>query len=184
LGGIHHRFKRGYKNVINEAKRLEAEGTNTPLAIETSGHAAFKENYFLDDGAYLVAKVLIKMANLKAEENSKIGDLISDLKEAEIKEEYRMTIQLDDFKEYGQRILTDLKEYIKKIEGWELAPKNYQGVRVNCGDNDWFLLRMSLHDPVLVSNLECDQKESLNFILNKIKEFLSNYKKLKINSLN
>jgi len=184
LGGIHHRFKRGYKNVINEAKRLEAEGVNTPLAIETSGHAAFKENYFLDDGAYLVAKVLIKMANLKAEENSKIGDLISDLKEAEIKEEYRMTIQLDDFKEYGQRILTDLKEYIKKIEGWELAPKNYQGVRVNCGDNDWFLLRMSLHDPVLVLNLECDQKESLNFILNKIKEFLSNYKKLEINSLN
>ncbi|HCX64077.1 MAG TPA: phosphomannomutase/phosphoglucomutase, partial [Eubacteriaceae bacterium] len=60
LGGTHHRFKRGYKNVINEAKRLEAEGVNAPLAIETSGHAAFKENYFLDDGAYLIAKILIK----------------------------------------------------------------------------------------------------------------------------
>ncbi|MFP4371606.1 MAG: phosphomannomutase/phosphoglucomutase [Halanaerobium sp.] len=184
LGGVHHRFKRGYKNVINEAKRLEAEGINAPLAIETSGHAAFKENYFLDDGAYLVAKVLVKMANLKAEENKKIGDLISDLEEAEIKKEYRMTIELDDFKDYGQQILADLKEFIKKIEGWELAPKNYQGVRVNCGDNDWFLLRMSLHDPVLVLNLECDQEESLNFILNKIKEFLSNYEKLKMDSLN
>ncbi|MFW5961710.1 MAG: phosphomannomutase/phosphoglucomutase, partial [bacterium] len=184
LGGVHHRFKRGYKNVINEAKRLEAEGINAPLAIETSGHAAFKENYFLDDGAYLVAKVLVKMANLKAEENKKIGDLISDLKEAEIKKEYRMTIELDDFKDYGQQILADLKEFIKKIEGWELAPKNYQGVRVNCGDNDWFLLRMSLHDPVLVLNLECDQQESLNFILNKIKEFLSNYEKLETYSLN
>ena len=26
-----------------------------------------KENYFLDDGAYLIAKILIKIAKLKAE---------------------------------------------------------------------------------------------------------------------
>ena len=30
LGGRHHRFKRGYKNVINEALRLNAEGVNCP----------------------------------------------------------------------------------------------------------------------------------------------------------
>ena len=51
LGGVHCRFKRGYKNVINEAQRLCASGVNAPLAIETSGHAALKDNYFLDDGA-------------------------------------------------------------------------------------------------------------------------------------
>jgi phosphomannomutase len=184
LGGVHHRFKRGYKNVINEAKRLEAEAINAPLAIETSGHAAFKENYFLDDGAYLVAKVLVKMANLRADEGRKIGDLISDLKEAEIKEEYRMTIKLDDFKEYGQKILADLKEYIQEIDEWEVAPKNYQGLRINCGGNDWFLMRLSLHDPVVVLNIECDQEDSLDFILNKIKEFLSNYNKLELGALN
>lgn len=183
LGGVHHRFKRGYKNVINEAKRLESEGTNAPLAIETSGHAAFKENYFLDDGAYLVAKILIKMANLKAEENQKIGSLIAELKEAEIKEEYRMTIALDDFKDYGQEILADLKEYIKDIEGWQIAPKNYQGVRVNCGGNDWFLMRMSLHDPVVVLNVECDKEKSLNNILEKIRDFLSSYNKLDLTAL-
>ena len=33
---------------------------DSQLAIETSGHAAFKENFFLDDGAYLAAKVVIK----------------------------------------------------------------------------------------------------------------------------
>ena len=37
LGLRHHRFKRGYKNVINESKRLNAEGIVSPLAIETSG---------------------------------------------------------------------------------------------------------------------------------------------------
>ncbi len=184
LGGVHHRFKRGYKNVINEAKRLESEGITAPLAIETSGHAAFKENYFLDDGAYLVAKVLIKMANLKTEADQKIGELISELTEAEIKEEYRMTIQLDDFKDYGQQILADLKDFIKDIDGWEVAPKNYQGVRVNCGDNDWFLMRLSLHDPVIVLNVECDRQESLNYILKKIKEFLSSYDKLELDVFN
>jgi len=64
-GGRHHRFKRGYKNVIDEGIRLNKEGTECHLAIETSGHGAVKENYFLDDGAYLVVKILIKMAKMK-----------------------------------------------------------------------------------------------------------------------
>ena len=58
LGGTHRRFKRGYKNVIDESIRLCREGVNSPLAIETSGHAAFRENYFLDDGAYLIVKII------------------------------------------------------------------------------------------------------------------------------
>ena len=52
LNGVHHRFRRGYKNVINESLRLNELGTESWLAIETSGHGAMKENYFLDDGAY------------------------------------------------------------------------------------------------------------------------------------
>jgi phosphomannomutase len=123
------------------------------------------------------------MANLKAENNKMIGELISDLEEAQIKKEYRMTIDLEDFKDYGQRILNDLEEFVKLKEGWQITPKNYQGVRVNCGDNDWFLLRMSLHDPVLVLNLECDEQQSLDNILNNIRGFLNNYGKLKIDIL-
>ena len=67
LGLLHHRFRRGYRNVINEAIRLNREGTDCQLAIETSGHAAYKENYFLDDGAYLAAKIVIKAAKLHSE---------------------------------------------------------------------------------------------------------------------
>jgi phosphomannomutase len=37
LKGVHHRFKRGYKNVINESIRLNQEGQDSWLAIETSG---------------------------------------------------------------------------------------------------------------------------------------------------
>jgi len=183
LGGIHHRFKRGYKNVINEAKRLEAEGVSVPLAIETSGHAAFRENYFLDDGAYLVAKVLVKLANLRAENGGDLAELISELEEAEFKKEYRMTIELDDFKNYGSTIIKNLENFIPVKEGWEPAPKNYQGLRVNCGGKDWFLLRKSLHDPVLVLNVESDKEESLQKILAELKDFLSQYEHLNLESL-
>ena len=88
-GGVHHRFKRGYKNVINEAVRLNAEGKYCPLAIETSGHAALKENYFLDDGAYLVTRLLVKMAKLKGE-GKKLRDLIADLELPVESDEIRM----------------------------------------------------------------------------------------------
>lgn len=55
----------GYRNVINKALELNRLGKDTQLAIETSGHAAFKENYFLDDGAYVIAKILMLLPELK-----------------------------------------------------------------------------------------------------------------------
>lgn len=63
-GGKHHRFKRGYKNVIDEGLRLNKMGEECWLAIETSGHCALRENFFLDDGAFLVAKLIIQAARL------------------------------------------------------------------------------------------------------------------------
>ena len=42
LGLKHLRFKRGYKNVINKSMELNAAGIDSQLAIETSGHAAYK----------------------------------------------------------------------------------------------------------------------------------------------
>ena len=51
------RFKRGYKNVIGKGVELNARGEDCQLMMETSGHGALKENFFLDDGAYLAVKV-------------------------------------------------------------------------------------------------------------------------------
>ena len=42
LGGVILPFKRGYKNVIDKQIELNNSGVNCPLAIETSGHAAFR----------------------------------------------------------------------------------------------------------------------------------------------
>lgn len=180
LGGIHHRFKRGYKNVINEGKRFNAQGNECYLAIETSGHAALKENYFLDDGAYLVSKIIIKMARLNSE-GKNIHSLIEKLKVPVEGLEYRIKIKSDDFQEIGKSVLHDLEDYIGKINGWNIVPNNYEGIRVNCdklnGDG-WFLLRKSLHEPVLVLNVESDLNGGIRTIVNKLKPFLINYKEL------
>lgn len=177
LGGVHHRFKRGYKNVINEAKHLNIEGKECHLAIETSGHAALKENYFLDDGAYLIAKVLIKMAKLR-KEGKEISYLINDLKEPKESSDIRLKIKTEDFRAYGEKIISELRECIKDLPGWSIEPVNYEGIRVNCdkanGDG-WFLLRLSLHEPVLPLNIESDSEGGINIILDRLKSFLQEY---------
>jgi phosphomannomutase len=90
-GGVHHRFKRGYKNVIDEAIRINQSGRDCQLAIETSGHGALKENYFLDDGAYLISKLLIKMAQL-IKEGRTLFSLIDSLAERAESTEVRMNL--------------------------------------------------------------------------------------------
>lgn len=185
LGGIHHRFKRGYKNVINEAIRLNREGVETQLAIETSGHGALKENYFLDDGAYLVAKILIKMAKLHLE-GINIGSLIEALKEPLESREFRLKINTDDFKFYGETVLANLKEYAALEQSWRVEPKNYEGIRVSFDENHgdgWFLLRMSLHDPLLPLNIESNAPEGVKMIANALLPFLRKYPLLNIESI-
>lgn len=156
LGGIHHRFKRGYKNVINESIRLNQSGQESWLAIETSGHGAMKENYFLDDGAYLISKLLVELAKSKMAGRN-ITDLIANLTEPEESEEYRIKIQADDFKAHGNRVISQLETFAAQQPDWQMVPNNYEGIRIACNataEKGWFLLRLSLHDPVLPLNIE------------------------------
>lgn len=185
LGGIHHRFKRGYKNVINEAIRLNREGRPSHLAIETSGHGALQENYFLDDGAYLIAKILIKAARLKRE-GTTIDTLLSHLKEPLETKEFRMNLLTSDFKTYGQKIIDDLVSYAQETSGWIPAPDNYEGIRVSFDEdhgNGWFLLRLSLHDPLMPLNIESNMQGGIQCIAGKLLEFLAAYPQLDISPL-
>ncbi len=184
-GGIHHRFKRGYRNVINESIRLNNLGQDSQLAIETSGHGALKENYFLDDGAYLVTKLLIELARCR-KEGYTLESLIASLEEPAESVEFRMNIKLDDFKSYGQQVIDDLTAYAKEQSGWSLAPSNFEGVRVNMdkehGDG-WFLLRLSLHDPLLPLNIESNAQGGAKIIALELARFISVYDKLDSTSL-
>ncbi len=175
LGGKHRRFKRGYRNVINEAVRLNKEGVSCPLAIETSGHAAMKENYFLDDGAYLVTKIIIKSAQLRAQGKT-LEDLLAPLKEPAEAVELRFPIRPEDFRKAGEGIIAGLADYAAKQPGWAIAPDNFEGVRVSLdrahGDG-WFLLRLSVHDPIMPLNVESDSKGGVRTILTELSGFLN-----------
>ncbi len=185
LGGKHIRFKRGYKNVIDEAIRRTNLGENTPLAIETSGHAAFKENYYLDDGAYLVTKIIIKAAVLR-KENKKIGDCISSLKKPFEEKELRFNITEENFREIGEKLIEDIKAIAEKDEEMILAPDNHEGVRVSFKDekrNGWFLLRLSVHDPVMPFNTESDSLDGCIEICKTFYEIVKDVKGVDFTSL-
>lgn len=184
-GGVHHRFKRGYRNVINESIRLNTEGKDSQLAIETSGHGALKENYFLDDGAYLVTKLLVELARGK-KHGYTLESLISELKEPAESVEFRMNILLDDFKPYGLDVIEKLTAYAGTQDGWTVAPSNYEGIRVNLDKhhgNGWFLLRMSLHDPLLPLNIESDEVGGAKKIATELASFIKGFDKLDATSL-
>ncbi|MCQ2547629.1 MAG: phosphomannomutase/phosphoglucomutase [Clostridia bacterium] len=176
LGLKHLRFKRGYRNVINKSIELNENGTDSQLAIETSGHGAYKENYFLDDGAYLATKIVIKAAQL-AKQGQGIDCLIAPLKEPADAMEKRYPISCQDFSALGDKVLLEIKDWAQGIDGAELCEPNYEGVRINFNRDSlkgWCLLRKSLHDPILALNVECSVG-SCQDILALIDGFLQRY---------
>ncbi len=160
--------------MINEALRLNSEGVNCPLAIETSGHAALRENYFLDDGAYLVTKMIIKMAQLRAQGRT-LESLLEPLAEPAEAAELRFPILEENFRECGNRIISDLETYAKQQPGWQIAPDNREGIRISFGKENgdgWFLLRLSVHDPLMPLNLESDAAGGNKRIASQLYTFL------------
>jgi phosphomannomutase len=174
LGGTHHRFKRGYKNVINESIRLNKDDKESWVAIETSGHAAMKENHFLDDGAYLVSKLLIELAKSRLA-GKFLTDLIANLQEPVESTELRIKITTDNFQACGNEVIDRMQTFATSQSDWQIVPNNYEGVRVACTsevESGWFLLRLSLHDPVIPVNIESNVAGGVDRIKQRMLSFL------------
>ncbi len=177
LGARHYRYRRGYKNVINKAIELCNNGINCPLAIETSGHAALKENYFLDDGAYLVTKIVIELA--KGRDFTKI---LEPLEMPAEEREYRLGIKAENFREYGEAVIEKLTEFSEARGDFKVADDNREGVRVST-PNGWFLLRVSVHDPVMPMNFESNISGGIDKDVSEILPFLKQFSLLDISTL-
>ena len=177
LGLKHLRFKRGYRNVIRKAQELTAEGEDAFLAIETSGHAAYSDNYYLDDGAYLAALITKAAAALK-KEGKTIDSLIEKLDSPAESIEVRYQITAEDFAAVGTEVLDAMKNWAESTDGLSLEEPNYEGVRINYEipeGKGWFLLRKSLHDPVLPLNIESDTEGATDAIKAVIENFLGQF---------
>ena len=169
----HLRYMRGYKNVINECIRRNEAGEVSPLAIETSGHGALSENYYLDDGAYLAVKLIIAAAKARAEGRT-LADLITNLRyPAEAREIRIKIIGVDDVRAYGQEVLAAFEERAK-AKGLTIASPSYEGVRI-VFDGGWALLRMSLHDPNMPLNIEADAAGGADAIERAVKELIAGF---------
>lgn len=185
LGLKHLRFKRGYRNVINKAIDLAKEGEDAFLAIETSGHAAYADNYYLDDGAYLACLIVAAAAILK-KEGKDIESLIDALQTPTEARELRFAIQGDDFVQTGTAVLDGMPEWVTATDGFSLEEPNYEGVRVNFDLPDakgWFLLRKSLHDPVLPLNIESTNEGGISAVLPMIRSYLEQFEDVDLSVL-
>ncbi|MFH0402149.1 phosphomannomutase/phosphoglucomutase [Streptococcus sp. A23] len=175
LGGKQIRYISGYRNVINRAIAANQAGVDCQLAIETSGHAAFKENYFLDDGTYVAAKILMLLPQLQKDGKS-LDDLIAQLKQPLETQEVRFKLEVEDYRALGEQVIADLQA--TSIASFIFNPENEEGVRFDVTDpygDGWFLLRMSLHEPLLVLQIENDQSGYMLSILKRLSEFLDGY---------
>ena len=185
LGGHHIRFKRGYKNVIDEAERRQSLGENAPLAIETSGHAAFRENYYLDDGAYLVTRIIIKLCLLKREGKT-LSDLIADLRAPAEEAEIRLKITDPDFRARGERLIELVEEKASAEKDVRIATDSYEGTKIIFDAEDiqgFFIFRLSVHDPVIPINFACDVPGGLLKIARTLFSWLSEAEGLDLSPL-
>lgn len=175
-GGVQKRFRRGYRNVIDEAKRLCESGVDAPLAIESSGHVAFSEHYFLDDGAYFIAKILIAFANLRRQDKD-LTDLIAELEEPLEEADIRLNFTCAAWRELADKIMTRLNGLSERL--LKLSPDNYEGVRAYVSHaNGYFIVRTSVHDPVLPIYIETDKKGGTKSIARFLYSFLNGFEGL------
>ena len=186
-GGVHYRFKRGYRNVIDEAVRLNAEGIDCPLAIETSGHAAFRDNGFMDDGVYLATRIICEALNRKRE-GQRLLSLTDDLRQSVESLELRLPIlDFEDWEpeEEAQEIVEILLSHTLTNPEWQLAPDSREGVRITFNldggvNNALFQLRMSVHDPVMALYAESDVPGGIKRILRQLYDLIKDTKYLNL----
>lgn len=184
LGLKHLPFKRGYKNVINKCKELNADNIDCPLAMETSGHGCMKENHYMDDGSYLAVKFITALAK-----NKNLPLLIKDFKMKFSDKEVRFKIKDNNFAAYGEKVLEAFKK--EAVSKNYTLPVVFEGVRISFAKGSlsdafkggWIVLRASLHDPVMVLNMEAENDCDLKLIAGAVKDMLIPFKSLDISAL-
>jgi phosphomannomutase len=132
-----------------------------------------------------VAKILIALSR-DTEKMIRPGDLIKKLREPQEAREFRIPIKSDDYRDYGKEILDKLEQFSASQSGWTKTTENYEGIRIQCDDSHgagWFLLRLSLHDPILPLNIESNMTGGVSFILSRLKNFFKDFQDLNLETL-
>jgi hypothetical protein len=73
--------------------------------------------------------------------------------------------------------------FVEETEGWSLTPDNHEGVHVTCASGfgaGWILLRKSLHDPQMPTNIESDILGGVAQMKASVDEFLAGFDGLRL----
>uniref|UniRef100_A0A0D3GGP0 phosphoglucomutase (alpha-D-glucose-1,6-bisphosphate-dependent) n=1 Tax=Oryza barthii TaxID=65489 RepID=A0A0D3GGP0_9ORYZ len=183
-GGHHCLYRVGYRNVIDKGVQLNADGVETHLMMETTGHGALKENNFLDDGAYMVVKIIIEMVRMRLVGlEGSVGTIIMDLEEPAESKLMRMNIlgEAKYAKQRGTQAVETFRNHIQegKLNGWVLDDCGDCSVSQGClvdtnddpfdvdaymyrakffdeykGELGWVHIRQSVHNPNIAINMQ------------------------------
>lgn len=128
---------------------------------------ALKENGYLDDGTYTAIKVLGLLAREKLlNPDTSLFGLISDLQELQIVREDRLPIKggsMESLERVFNIVVARIEESCNDGNMWSVDEENLEGIRVTTGDDDgFFMIRKSLHDPVLSFHVEASSIEHAN----------------------
>ena len=185
LGGKHISYKKGYRNVIELAR-------STPgcvAAVECSGHGAWRDNGWVDDGCYTAVRLVSELAAMKQTLGKTGGPLlsavISELQEPAESHEFRLRVKADvanrSFEEVMKSALNSFRSIAMNTVGWSVDPVQHDGIRAQINtrkssedspDNDtisgWCMLRASLHEPILSLHVESDNHGGAKIFANTI----------------
>ena len=110
-----------------------------------------------------------------------LEDLLEGLEDPEESKEYRIPIKVENYSEYGLKVLDEFEKFASKNDKFNLVKNNYEGVRITFDDEEvsgWMLLRMSLHDPILPMNIETNNKGGVEIILKRLSPFFDKFNEL------
>ena len=162
-GGEHDRFMMGYRNVIDRAAETQPEPAL--LAIETSGHSAWRDNRFVDDGTYTAARLIGRLARARREQGNPqlglldlVGDSLQEPRES-IKVKMAVAAGLGGVPDAEAALCEALRRTAAATDGWDMEPVNHDGLRCAveaAGGSGWLIIRGSLHEPSVSVQTESD----------------------------
>lgn len=140
-------------NAVYKEKLADKGGL---LAAELSGHVMYAENHNIDDGFYLMAKVLTYMDRLQ----QPLSEVIAPYKK------YFQTPEINIKTKDPTRVIDTIKD---AYEGHEI--EELDGITVY-GEGWWFNIRKSNTEPLVRLRLEADEKGTLDQIRHEVENYI------------
>jgi len=170
MGGSVEMIRTGHTYFVKEVALGKAI-----LGAEYSGHVYFGDDYFgYDDGIYASCRLLDIMDRSGLKLSELMQHFPSRENTPEIKLECADTAKFD--------VIEKLKKDVKEAGQYKNI-RIIDGVRANCTDTGWFLIRASNTSPYLSVRMEAKDKNELAYVGKNVFELVSKYGDVDIKNL-